>query len=422
MLYRVFIGGHEVSISKLQNPVVTREMENSGSFTFVTYDSSLVIVPMVTLVQVWRGSSGIIFNGRVLTSIPGQFGGRSVTCAGAMDWLNDAYLDPFTLESKTAEEIATEIISRYNNKQSLNPERQFSHDGFDIEGSSTDDYVSSNYVSARDALNTLVGMFGGYLWCTYVGDEPGGDITNFIRYTDDFGVSAISQYVHYGQNLISFSYNQSFADLYSCLIPIGSNGLTIKTVNDGLPYIESPTLVAKYGRIFKTVNFDAGNPVKLKVLGMRYLQRSVMRQIGIEARCVDLKCLNSDESPLDIARKIRFISEPHGIDEKLLCTKRTYNLADPSQDTVSLGMARPVFTRSSTKKIERVDKKASGSSSGGGGGSGGGDSYTYNIDMGDIPAVRVISPEAYAALDTYDHGILYAITAEEVITDDDQTG
>ena len=121
--------------------------------------------------------------------------------------------------------------------------------------------------------------------------------------------------------------------------------LTIKSVNNGLDYVQDDAAVALLGVIEKVAEFDdvtvASN---LLDKAKKELQKTINETVSIELSASDLHNLDVDIEAFRIGDNVRVISIPHGLDRYFLLSKLHLELDKLSSCTMTLGAVFKSFT------------------------------------------------------------------------------
>ena len=213
----------------------------------------------------------------------------------------------------------------------------------------------------------MIDYCGGYLRTRY---QNG---VNYIDFVKEYGGTA-SQEIELGKNLLDLSEEVSVEDLFTVLIPLGDDNLTIASVNGGQDEIVDQDAVALYGRIVRTHVFNNVNdPSTLAENGVRYLLNNINVPRTVTITAVDLHILDHTVSAIRLGDRVHISSGPHSMDEFLVCTKIEYDMSNPANDKYTFGNPKQSLTER-YKEDKRIQNDVYGNSaaSGGGGGRGGG--------------------------------------------------
>lgn len=360
------------------DPVLKLEMGKSGSLTFglpVTNALYGRLQKLVPIVQVFYDEQEV-FEGRVLSLTRDFNNTLQVECEGELSYLVDSVQRNDAFTGKTTELLA-EIIARHN--EMVEPFKQFKMGKVTVEerditiagqsDKTTDDEgnfdyrqieINSTTSEWRDTLDyietCLINYCGGYLRARR--DAAGSLYLDWIaNYYDQ-----TTQTIEFGVNMLDLEEEDDVNDIFTILIPLGTNNLTIEEVNDGSPMLVDEERVAKYGRIIKTKTFDSvSKPETLKENGERYLRENGFPKVTLTINAVDLHQYDKNVEMIRLGDRVHVLSAPHSIGDYLICTEIEYDLADPANTEYTFGQP----TQSLTQRWRKDAQKSGG---GGGGG------------------------------------------------------
>lgn len=358
------------------DPVLKLEMGKSGSLTFglpVTNALYGRLQKLISIVQVFYDEQEI-FEGRVLSLTRDFDNTLQVECEGELSYLVDSVQRNDAFTGKITELLA-EIISRHN--EMVEPFKQFKMGKVTVEerdititgqsDKNTDDEGNFDYRQIeinsttnewRDTLDyietCLINYCGGYLRARR---DATGDL--YLDWIADYYDRA-TQTIEFGVNMLDLKEEDDVNDIFTILIPLGTNNLTIEEVNGGSPMLVDEERVAKYGRIIKTKTFDSvSKPETLKENGERYLRENGFPKVTLTINAVDLHQCDKNVEMIRLGDRVRVLSVPHSIGDYLVCTEIEYDLADPANTEYTFGQP----TQSLTQRWRKDAQK-----SGGGGG------------------------------------------------------
>ncbi len=368
----------------LFSPQLTLEMGKAGSLQFQMppnhryYDA---LTPLSTVITVEMDDTEI-FRGRVLNNDRNFNKIRTVYCEGNLAYLVDSVQKAERYEGTTHELF--KLFIAYHNAR-MNAEKQFTVGDITIDNreiilagksdETTDadtgeiDYkqisinsVVDDWQTSFDLIETcLIDYTGGYLRTRY---EDG---VTYIDLLADYGTTA-TQEIEFGKNLLDLTEETAVDELFTVLIPLGDNNLTIESVNNGSDELVDEDAVAKYGRIVKTHVFDSVNdPSTLLENGQRYLKDYTDTKTTITVKAVDMHLIDSDVFAIHVGDKVYIRSIPHGMTDALTCTKIEYDFSNPANNTYTFGDAKQTLT----ERYRKDKTQSNNSGSRGGGGSGG---------------------------------------------------
>ena len=366
------------------NPKLTLEMGKAGCLEFdipqtnthygeLTQLSAMINVNMDT---------EEVFRGRVLSN-ERQFNNlRHIYCEGDLAFLVDSVQKTEKYTGKTRA-LFNKFIAAHNArvedyKKFAVGEVTIDDRPIKLEGH-VEDMNTGNIDYKQIAINSIVGEWndtlseiqtclidycGGYLRTRY---QNG---VRYIDYVKDYGGTS-DQDITLGTNMLDLTEEITAEDLFTVLIPLGDDNLTIASVNRGSDELVDTAAVAKYGRIVRTHVFNNVNePATLLENAQRYLATNVNVPRTVTITAIDLHFLNKSEGAIHLGDKVRIRSEAHDLDEDLMCTKIEYDLANPVNNKYTFGNPKQSLTER-YKEDQRKQNDAYGNSASGGHGGGG---------------------------------------------------
>lgn len=349
-MYKVYVDGQLICDSRIDelaliNPVVTLEVNSTGSFVFTIpseHPRQLNIVRRKSVISVIReNETEPIFQGICTEISVDFFKQKTVHCEGELTYLNDSVQRPRKYQGITVLELLTEYIANHNAQ--VDEFKQFEVGNVTVTDANNYVYCFTNMNSTMEEIKAdLVDDYGGYLRVRY---------ENGKKYIDYLAESprTSTQTIELGKNLTDYKSNIDSVDLATVVIPLGATleeqtiegldtRLTISSVNDGKDYLQGEDATANYGLISKTVVFDSvSDPNVLKQKGEKYLSEIQFENVVIEASAVDFGNLTNSINKFRLLDYIHVISAPHGMDKWFVLTKQTLNLNNPENDRITLG-------------------------------------------------------------------------------------
>lgn len=349
-----------------------------------------------------------LFRGRVYeirTDIETE---RTVTCEGNLSYLVDSLQPPDRIKGKdthTVEYDSDDGETSYSKEYSIDKEegtketleahfrrlvnkhnsqveawKQFAVGEITIDEKATEiTFDDSSYRTTLDALESdLINLYGGWLRTRRVGN------TTYLDWLKDYGTTS-TQTFNFGQNIVEFDYTSNAEDLFTILVPVGDDGLTIESVNNGKIGIENASGIATFGKIYKTESFSGvTDAAKLKSLGEKYMQRNYKdpkRSISVTA--VDMHLIDPSVRAFHLGDKIRLIAPVQGIDETIECLSYTITPNDPENNTYELGDRDETMSQKWTKDVDKSAADAANAArSARAGGGGVGQLFKYMWEQG----------------------------------------
>lgn len=361
---------------KAINPVLTLEDSAAGSLEMslppinVGYNQDK-LKRMVTDITV-KENGEWLWSGRILQDDFDFWNNRKIMCEGELAFLNDSIQPPHkydvTKDHTTIETFFTALINNHNSQ--VDDNRKFYVgtisvvDG-DITDNSNEIYRFTNYETTLACINEkLVQKLKGHIRVRH--DATG---KRFIDYIRDQDLTANSQIVRFGVNLLDFSKNIDMSELSTAIVPRGARleleegdpkyieglepYLTIEDVDTdidqdnpnkiwhtkGEMFIKNPDAYNNFGWVCTVVDWDSVTDKNtLYSKAKKYLQDEQYEKMKLEIRALDLKYLSdSSEESIRFQSKLRCISEPHGMDHTFIVSKMQIDLSNPGNSLYTLG-------------------------------------------------------------------------------------
>ena len=368
------------------SPTLTLEMGKAGSLTFrlpPTNKRYADLRKLKTVITVELDDLEI-FRGRVLSD-SGDFNNvKTVYCEGNLAYLVDS-VQKRKAYTGTVHDFFRKAISAHNAR--VEPEKRFlvgsitvedrdvvifgKSDGTPDEETSDFDYkqivldaITTEWKTTYDHISScLIDFVGGYLRTRRVGTST------YIDYLQSYEQNP-TQELSFGVNILDLSNNVSAEDVFSVLIPLGDENLTIASVNNGSDELIDAAAVSLYGRIVRTHTFDSvTSPSTLLENGLRYLASHVNVPFELEITAVDLSALNRELAPILIGSRVPVKSAPHGVVDELTAYKIAYDLENLANTVYSFGTPRQTLTERYRKdKTKAADTSETAAARGGGSG------------------------------------------------------
>lgn len=369
----------------LYSPKITLEMGKAGSLEFMIppnhrYYGALHQLKTVITVEL---DDEEIFRGRVLSIKRNINNIRTIYCEGDLAYLVDS-VQKGEKYTGTTHDLFRRIIASHNAR--VEKEKRFAVGSIGIEnreviltGQSEEtenpdtgafDYkqiainsVSDDWQTTYDYIQTcLIDYCGGYLRTRRVGD------VTYLDILENYGNTALQE-IEFGVNLLDLEEEITSEELFTVLIPLGDENLTISSVNNGSDELVDEKGVATYGRILKTHVFSNVNkPETLLENAQRFLVSKTNIPATIVIKAVDLHLINPDVKEIHVGDIVHVASSPHGLIDNLTCTKIEYDFENPSNNTYTFGTPKQTLTeryREDARKASEENKRGRGGSGGG---------------------------------------------------------
>ena len=274
---------------------------------------------------------------------------KSVTCEGELAYLLDSVQRPAEYHDISVEDYFTTLIGNHN--ADVDSSKQFTVGAVTVTDPNDSLYRVHSYESTWECIeDKLLDRLGGYIRIRMSGS------TRLIDYVTGYG-NVNPQIIRFGENILDLVREVRGENVATVLVPLGAadeetgEKLTVKSVNDGLDYIEDEDAVEVYGRIVKTVEFDdvtvASN---LLTKGYAELAKLSKPTVTLTMTAVDLHLVDVSVERIKLGDSIRVLSEPHGLDEYMIVQKLQLDFQHPENSVVTLGAVRQTLDGSVGKR------------------------------------------------------------------------
>lgn len=355
-MYAVYCDGELIYAPNLVNEgysaisaKLTLELNKAGSLeitippTSVVYNRFQKLKSIITVEQ--DGTE--IFRGRVLHDEKDFYNRKQVYCEGELAFLLDSICRPYNFSGSVVQYFR-QLISNHNAQ--VEEDRQFMVGSVTV--TDPNDYIVRSNSDYENTLNELtakcVNLLGGYIRTRKYGTW------RCIDYTESAGEIS-SQVIEFGNNLLDVTEYISAENIFTVLIPLGartetSDGtegarLTVASVNSDKDYIENPTGINLFGKIWRTEKWDNVTvAANLLTRGRTYLNNNISMAVTLSIKAVDLHLLDVDTARIRLGDSIRVVSPVHELDSYFLCTKMVIDMIDPSNTEYTMGSGFSALT------------------------------------------------------------------------------
>ena len=363
---------------KLINPILTTENNHSGTLEFqIPHNHPNIdhLRQMQSEIFVYESrEQEPLWVGRMLTTEEDLYKVGTVTCEGILGYLLDSQIGAY-LNQDGVRAFLSLLITNHNNR--TDEKKHFILGDVTVEDDN--DYIyreqeEGNYTSTLDTINEkLIGKLGRFLKIRY----EDGD-----RYLDYVSTSpAARQVIVFGENLIDYTKNTPSDTLATAIIPIGAEyeetsgtgeeeetvtkKLNIKEYQEteyhpeGADYIFLPEAVAKYGYIYKVVEWrEVTLESNLYAKALAHLREISDIYSYLEVTAADLSVINNTLWSFRAGESVQVFSQPHGINRTYVIDRIEYDIADPANTKISLGGSTSTYTRNITE-LQKKDVEES---------------------------------------------------------------
>lgn len=351
------------------SPRLTLDVEKAGSLSFTVPPGNSLhkkLKKMKTIVTVEQDNAQI-FRGRVTEIETDYYNQQNIYCEGDRAFLLDTVHEPYEY-SGSVSGLFSKLIANHN--ALVDAGKKFTVGTVTaVSSSETLESESDSYVNTSEEIqDKLLDAYGGYLKTRTVGS------THYIDWLKQPGGTS-GQAITFSVNLLDLSDKISAEDVFTVLIPMGyseiddegkyTDPVDISSVNGGQKYIQDDAGIALYGKIWRAHTWpNEKSPQKLKEKAQAYLKTGVALQT-VSLKAIDMHFVDGYVEALQIGDKVRILSNPHGIDQTILCAKMDIDLLNPENTSYTFGTAPKALT-DNTKRVEKDVNTLTGRGGGGG--------------------------------------------------------
>ena len=198
----------------------------------------------------------------------------------------------------------------------------------------------------------LISKFGGYL-NTRRGVDSKGDPRYFLDYLEE--VEQEEGLIELGVNIAYYNQSNNTDVIYTRIIPIGADHLTIKKVNNGLEYVENEELREIYGVVEYVAEFsDVTNATNLKNKAIKLFNTLNNASDIFEINVADLSYISDNFKRFKLSQKCRIKNFVFGTDEIRRIVAMVIPLDEPQNTTLTLSQNATTVTSTTTKLIQSI--------------------------------------------------------------------
>lgn len=338
------------------------EVNTSGSLSFTLPKSHKYygqIDLMKSRIKVYDANR-LVFDGRAYSPTVDLYQNDTIECEGILAFLNDTYQEPFEYFGDVLT-LFSNVIDFHNSQ--VPEDKQFKIGEVSVTNKTEEGNItrsSDAYISTMELMKTRFfgSELGGYLVARTEADG------NYIDYVEDFDYLG-GQEVTQSINLIDAEKTITSDELATIIVPLGARAeaesgdrgdfLTIASVNDGKIEVESEEGISLYGRITKIVQHDdITDASNLKRAGEKDLAAALGVTTSVKLHAADLAKANFAVSPFILGTYVDTKIKNLDIDEKMLITKLSIDLLNPSSNDLTLGSTKRSLTGMSLKTAQTI--------------------------------------------------------------------
>lgn len=333
-----------VNAQKLSSGSIRQVVEGIDSMNFTIHPKNSgwgKIKPLTTLVKVINIKTGLNeFEGRVLKPKQNMSSGGIFTiqyvCESFLAYLLDSSQRHGEYHDITIAQFLQVILDNHNSQ--VESHKRFKLGNVTVTSATDNVYRYLGYENTYDTIkDKLLDRLGGYL---VVRHEPDGLYLDYLAEVGTLSTTTIK----FRRNMKDMSREIDPTEVVTRLVPLGAQiesedetatdaskaRIDIKSVNNGIDYIDDTKLIAEFGIIEKSVVFnDVNQPNILKKRGQQYLTAQKTARNSFDLTFLDLSLNNLDPESVNRGDKYNVYNPIFGINETLQVIQKEINIVNP---------------------------------------------------------------------------------------------
>ncbi len=352
------------------SPKCCPDVNGAGSLEFVMppghaqYDAIRKLKGIITVKQ----DDKIIFRGRAMEDEKDFYNQKNVYCEGDRSFFMDSQCAPYKFTGK-AIALLQRLIDDHNSQ--VEEDKRFTLGN--ITAVTADETLTVENVAYwetwKEIDEKLLSVYGGYMMTRTEGN------TTYLDWLEVSGRTN-AQTIAFSVNMLDLKNKVDAADVFTILIPLGASNLgddgeytdpvNIASVNNGLKYIQDDEAVALYGKIWRTKTWNhVEDPATLLQKGRDYLKTGIaLHTMTLQA--IDMHFIDGSAEAIRVGDHVRILSDPHGLDMTIICTRIEIDLMNPENTVYTFGEAPRALTDNVVRTEEGVSEVTGGRGGGGG--------------------------------------------------------
>lgn len=354
-MYRVEVDGHTIHDPRDEHFILPYakldlELNKTGSFELdITTENPgyEYVSPMKSVISVYDDGK-LIFRGRSTTEEKDFYNTGTLKCEGELSYFVDTILRPRSSAfiRQTNRYIFSEVVKEHNNQ--VGADKQFQPGIIDVDQEEISS-ISFNYEKPLDFINkNLIEKYKGYLRIRYA------DGKRYLDWVKQYG-DLSGQEIRFGYNLLDLKKTLVSTDVCTMVVPVGGSDKKVTVQNAvvggktyGKDYIQNDEAVNYFGKIIKMQEFpDKKSPNELYAEGEKWLLENMKSSLTVELTALDLHMVDVNIDDFKLGDLVKVVSVPHSIvfkDDLPVIEKYSYDITDPSKNTITVGKTLKVFT------------------------------------------------------------------------------
>ena len=313
----------------------------------------------------------VIWRGRVLSDETDFNGVATIEAEGQLACLNDSIVPPFTFpddyENEDDYQNSSNVVEYWlglliaSHNAQVSEEQQIKLGTVTV--SDPNNYIvrsSEDYMTTWDCVTDKLrdSSLGGHFLVRYESDGT------YLDYVADYPLTN-TQSVEFAQNLLDLTDGLDASDVYTAILPLGKDKLTIEDLPDGEvttglmkegKTIYSSAGVEEFGKITAIQTWDdvtVNTNLQSKAAAL-LAQTGVMLSRSISVTAVDLHCTDETIATLRVGRYTPIVSAPHDLNVQYVLSELDLDIQDPGSTRLTFGTT----TKSQSDRVNSIATNA----------------------------------------------------------------
>lgn len=362
----------------IRDPKVRLAVDKAGEMSFLLQSEHPYVDKLRKMSGVVELTDGAtpIYRGRITRDTIDFYGVHTVETEGLLACLNDSIIEPFAYPEDFTEDAGYQEAAASGNvveylfgwflgqhNAQVSAEQQLKPGTCTV--TDPNNYItrsSTDYQTTMEAIRgKLFGSsLGGHLLIRYEADG------NYLDYYADLPLTN-TQPVEFAANLLDLTTELNGTDIYTAILPLGKDGLTIAELSDtdltddlvkNGKVIYSKSGIAAHGRITRCIKWDDVTvPANLQTKAKAALaDNGLAMPETITVRAVDLGWQDAVQH-FRVGRMTLLASTPHGYRASYPLLELSPDILDPGNTQITMGATRATYTGTQIEEDRRRDEE-----------------------------------------------------------------
>lgn len=362
----------------IRDPKVHLAVDKAGEMSFLLQSEHPYVDKLRKMSGVVELTDGAtpIYRGRITRDTIDFYGVHTVETEGLLACLNDSIIEPFAYPEDFTEDAGYQEAAASGNvveylfcwllgqhNAQVSAEQQLKPGTCTV--TDPNNYITRSSTDYQTTMEAVKGKLfgsslGGHLLIRYEADG------NYLDYYADLPLTN-TQPVEFAANLLDLTTELDGTDIYTAILPLGKDGLTIAELSDADltddlvksgKIIYSKSGIAAHGRITRCIKWDDVTvPANLQTKAKAALaDNGLAMPETITVRAVDLGWQDAVQH-FRIGRMTLLASTPHGYRASYPLLELSPDILDPGNTQITMGATRATYTGTQIEEDRRRDEE-----------------------------------------------------------------